>query len=177
MYLRASRGKRYSGWLIHSRQMNVPKENSSFWIQMNLLDCSKYSRWDCGAFSTPQVDNKEMMESQTKEKLDFLCTPACPLAKLQIITYNFTYCRRNDENPASSLQSLHYSYLSETIPKATVTCKERFMAWMATSSSFQKANKHISQFHEIQTCIQMSGFIIRLAIALSLKTSSSTSKW
>lgn len=143
---------------------------------MNLLDCSKYSMWDCDSFSTPQVDNKEMMESQAKQKLDFLCTPACPLAKLQIITYNFTYCRRNDENPASSLQSLHYSYLPETIPKATVTCRERFMAWMATSSSFQRASKHITQFHKIQTCIQISGFIIRLVIALSLKTSSSTSK-
>lgn len=176
MFLRASRAKKYSSRLIHSRQMSVPKESSSFRIQMNLLDCSKYSMWDRDSFSTSQIDNEEMIESQAKQKLDFLCTPACPLAKLQIITYNFTYCRRNDENPASSLQSLQYYYLPETVPKATVTCKKRFMAWMVTSSGFQRADKHITQFHKIQTCTQMSGFNIRLAIALSLKISSSNSK-
>lgn len=43
------------------------------------------------------------------------------------------------------------------------------MARMATSSSFKRADKHILQFRKIQTYTQIPGFIIRLAIALSLK--------
>ena len=110
---------------------------------MNLLDCSKYSMWDYGSYSTQQVYNKETIERQTKQKLDFLWTSACTLTKLQFITCNFIYCRRNNENPVPSLQSLHHSYLPEIIPNAAVTCKDRYLAWM-TSRNFPRANLNTS---------------------------------
>lgn len=46
-----------------------------------------------------------------------------------------------------------------------------------TSSNFQKANEHITQFHTIQKHIQISGFIVRLAKSLPLKITSFTSKF
>lgn len=101
--------------------------------------------WDCDSFSTPQVDNKEMKESQAKQKLDFLCTPACPLEKLQIITYNFTYRRRNDEIQHLASKVCTILIYQKQFPRPLSPVKrDSWHGWQQVAVSKEQANTSLS---------------------------------